>query len=152
MLSYSYPKSTGQNNSTSTGPLTGFCIYYALLLISKLLEFRLCFSTTFCPSNSVPLVALECFIISLLFVSCALERSESSSKSLISDTLAERRSSGVREKSHEFGAEWFSKLTFSWFNDIVTLGYRRPLEMEDLWDLHDDDKSAGSNLVYERIK
>ncbi|KAN0113413.1 ABC transporter [Russula decolorans] len=39
-------------------------------------------------------------------------------------------------------AGWFSLLTFSWMNSLMTLGYARPLEASDLWKLQ-DDRSAG---------
>jgi hypothetical protein len=39
-------------------------------------------------------------------------------------------------------AGWFSLLTFSWMNSLMTLGYARPLEASDLWKLQ-DHRSAG---------
>jgi len=39
-------------------------------------------------------------------------------------------------------AGWFSLLTFSWMNSLMTLGYARPLEASDLWKLP-DHRSAG---------
>ena len=42
----------------------------------------------------------------------------------------------------EMTAGWFSLLTFSWMNSLMTLGYARPLEASDLWKLQ-DHRSAG---------
>jgi hypothetical protein len=39
-------------------------------------------------------------------------------------------------------AGWFSLLTFSWMNSLMTLGYARPLEASDLWKLQ-DHRSSG---------
>jgi hypothetical protein len=42
----------------------------------------------------------------------------------------------------EMTAGWFSLLTFNWMNNLMTLGYARPLEASDLWKLQ-DHRSAG---------
>ncbi|KAI0283629.1 ABC transporter [Russula aff. rugulosa BPL654] len=42
----------------------------------------------------------------------------------------------------EMTAGWFSLLTFGWMNNLMTLGYARPLEASDLWKLQ-DHRSAG---------
>src|SRR6201996_5136037 len=38
-------------------------------------------------------------------------------------------------------AGWFSILTFSWMNSLMTLGYARPLEAPDLWKLQEHRSS-----------
>ncbi|KAH8995032.1 ABC transporter [Lactarius akahatsu] len=38
-------------------------------------------------------------------------------------------------------AGWFSLLTFSWMNSLMTLGYARPLEAPDLWKLQEHRSS-----------
>ena len=42
----------------------------------------------------------------------------------------------------EFGAGWFSLLTFNWISNLLSLGYARALESTDLYKLQ-DDRSAG---------
>ncbi|KAF0500213.1 ABC transporter [Gigaspora margarita] len=37
----------------------------------------------------------------------------------------------------ETNANIFSKLTFWWLNGLMSLGYKRPLEKDDLYDLND---------------
>ena len=39
-------------------------------------------------------------------------------------------------------AGWFSLLTFSWMNGLMTLGYARPLQASDLWKLQ-EHRSSG---------
>ena len=41
----------------------------------------------------------------------------------------------------EMTAGWFSILTFSWMNGLMTLGYARPLEAPDLWKLQEHRSS-----------
>ncbi|MGH0178511.1 UNVERIFIED_CONTAM: hypothetical protein FKN15_078211 [Acipenser sinensis] len=36
---------------------------------------------------------------------------------------------------------FFSRVTYWWFNSVITLGYKRPLQREDLFELSDDDSS-----------
>jgi hypothetical protein len=42
----------------------------------------------------------------------------------------------------EYDAPFFSRMFFSWFNPIVELGANVPLEMSDLWTLHEKESSA----------
>ena len=45
----------------------------------------------------------------------------------------------------ELRANFFSRITFSWMNSIMVLGFKKPLAEEDLWSLkHDDDAHAVS--------
>ncbi|XP_065568544.1 multidrug resistance-associated protein 1-like isoform X2 [Artemia franciscana] len=44
--------------------------------------------------------------------------------------------------SPELGASFVSMLTFSWFDKLAILGYRRSLEVKDLWDLKPEDRSS----------
>ena len=46
-----------------------------------------------------------------------------------------------RSVSGEYGASFLSLLTFQWMNPIMTVGYRRPLELNDIW-LVNPDRSA----------
>lgn len=41
--------------------------------------------------------------------------------------------------SPEVGASFFRKLTFQWFDHVTWHGYRRPLVVEDMYDLMDED-------------
>lgn len=47
-----------------------------------------------------------------------------------------------RVVSKEYGAPWYSILTFSWMSSIMTTGYQRPLELNDLW-LINPNRSVG---------
>ncbi|KAK3076965.1 hypothetical protein LTS18_011539, partial [Coniosporium uncinatum] len=38
-----------------------------------------------------------------------------------------------RQVSREYNAGFFSMLTFQWMAPLMSVGYRRPLELEDLW-------------------
>ncbi|ROW05942.1 hypothetical protein VPNG_08472 [Cytospora leucostoma] len=44
----------------------------------------------------------------------------------------------VREVSHEHGANFFSRLFFSWQAPLMTTGYKRPLEPNDIWTVNPD--------------
>ncbi|XP_062915140.1 multidrug resistance-associated protein 1 isoform X1 [Mobula hypostoma] len=41
----------------------------------------------------------------------------------------------------ELGASFLSKLSFWWFTGMTILGYKQPLQPEDLWSLHKKDES-----------
>ncbi|KAL5041870.1 hypothetical protein BDW71DRAFT_201014 [Aspergillus fruticulosus] len=43
-----------------------------------------------------------------------------------------------RQVSKEYGAGFWSKLTFSWMNEHMSTGYHRPLEYEDIWLVNPD--------------
>lgn len=48
----------------------------------------------------------------------------------------------------EGSAGFLSRLSFWWFTKLVILGYRRPLEEQDLWSLNEDDRSQ---MVVQRL-
>lgn len=48
----------------------------------------------------------------------------------------------------EATAGWYSLLTFSWLNPLLSLGYVRPLEVSDLYKLQDDRSAA---VIADRI-
>eukprot|EP00004_Rigifila_ramosa_P018380 TRINITY_DN4565_c0_g1_i3.p1 TRINITY_DN4565_c0_g1~~TRINITY_DN4565_c0_g1_i3.p1 ORF type:complete len:991 (-),score=281.77 TRINITY_DN4565_c0_g1_i3:1492-4185(-) len=50
----------------------------------------------------------------------------------------------------ETDASWISRLSFWWINPMMALGYRRPLEEADLWDLDKSDKSHALLLKFEK--
>ncbi|XP_067393213.1 ATP-binding cassette sub-family C member 2 isoform X2 [Emydura macquarii macquarii] len=47
----------------------------------------------------------------------------------------------VAKKNPEVTASFLSSITFGWYSRMVLRGYRKPLEMEDLWDLKEDVKT-----------
>lgn len=47
-------------------------------------------------------------------------------------------------------ATLLSDITFSWMNETVLIGYRRPLERSDLYDLSAEDRSEGLSRAFHR--
>ncbi|XP_056384892.1 ATP-binding cassette sub-family C member 2 [Hyla sarda] len=47
----------------------------------------------------------------------------------------------LTKKNPELTASFLSRITFTWYDRMVFNGYRRPLVMEDLWELNDTDKT-----------
>ena len=45
-----------------------------------------------------------------------------------------------REVSHEYTAGFFSQLVFQWMSPLMTTGYKRPLEINDIWLVNPDRK------------
>ncbi|XP_061485696.1 putative ATP-binding cassette sub-family C member 13 [Rhineura floridana] len=43
--------------------------------------------------------------------------------------------------SPEESANFFSKITYSWYSRVITLGYKKPLERNDLFELNESDSS-----------
>ncbi|KAL1463595.1 hypothetical protein WDU94_015335, partial [Cyamophila willieti] len=57
----------------------------------------------------------------------------------------------VTEKpSPEYRASFPSKLIFAWFDRMAWLGYKKPLEAKDLWDLNHEDMSREVVPVFDR--
>ncbi|XP_066550054.1 ATP-binding cassette sub-family C member 2 isoform X2 [Amia ocellicauda] len=54
--------------------------------------------------------------------------------SAFSDTPPE--SEDTVKKNPEAGASFLSRITFNWFNSMITQGYKQPLVQEDLWELN----------------
>ncbi|XP_023083270.1 multidrug resistance-associated protein 1-like isoform X2 [Piliocolobus tephrosceles] len=52
--------------------------------------------------------------------------------------------------SPEKTASFFSKVTYSWFSRVITLGYKRPLEREDLFELNESDSSYTVCPIFEK--
>uniref|UniRef100_G3S7J7 Uncharacterized protein n=1 Tax=Gorilla gorilla gorilla TaxID=9595 RepID=G3S7J7_GORGO len=50
----------------------------------------------------------------------------------------------------EKSASFFSKVTYSWFSRVITLGYKRPLEREDLFELKESDSSYTVCPIFEK--
>ncbi|XP_025906528.1 canalicular multispecific organic anion transporter 1 [Nothoprocta perdicaria] len=55
-----------------------------------------------------------------------------------SDVAAEAKE--ISKKNPEITSSFLSFITFDWYTSMVIKGYRKPLEMEDLWELKDKDK------------
>ncbi|XP_037256527.1 ATP-binding cassette sub-family C member 2 isoform X3 [Falco biarmicus] len=47
----------------------------------------------------------------------------------------------IRKKNPEVTASFLSSITFEWYTSMVFKGYRKPLEIEDIWELKDKDKT-----------
>ncbi|CAL1277165.1 unnamed protein product [Larinioides sclopetarius] len=55
-----------------------------------------------------------------------------------------------RKECPELRASFASKLSFSWFNGMSILGWKRPLRVEDLWDLNPDDRTDYISAKFEK--
>ncbi|XP_065597920.1 multidrug resistance-associated protein 1-like [Cyrtonyx montezumae] len=55
---------------------------------------------------------------------------------------------GGKKCSPEESASCFSKLTYSWFSRLISVGYKKPLERDDLFELNESDSpySVGPNF------
>ncbi|OPJ66585.1 hypothetical protein AV530_016615 [Patagioenas fasciata monilis] len=47
--------------------------------------------------------------------------------------------SGKKKRSPEENVFFFSKLTYSWFSRLISVGYKKPLERDDLFELNESD-------------
>ncbi|KAM4636126.1 ATP-binding cassette sub-family C member 2 [Discoglossus pictus] len=56
----------------------------------------------------------------------------------------------LTKKNPELTASFLSRITFNWYNSAVVKGYKRPLEMEDLWELNTEDKTKYISEVFEK--
>ncbi|XP_012382272.2 multidrug resistance-associated protein 1-like isoform X2 [Dasypus novemcinctus] len=52
--------------------------------------------------------------------------------------------------SPEKSASFFSKVTYSWFSRVIILGYKKPLEREDLFELNESDSSYIVCPIFEK--
>ncbi|XP_059248145.1 multidrug resistance-associated protein 1-like isoform X4 [Mustela nigripes] len=50
----------------------------------------------------------------------------------------------------EKNASFFSRMTYSWFSRVIILGYKKPLEREDLCELHESDSSYIVCPIFEK--
>nr|QST14986.1 ABCC1-2 protein [Diaphanosoma celebensis] len=72
------------------------------------------------------------FVLLMVFVNCF---SDSEPKNISEGT------SKQNNPSPEEGASFPSRMVYQWFDAMAWKGYKRPLEMKDLWDLNNGDKS-----------
>ncbi|XP_008943924.1 PREDICTED: canalicular multispecific organic anion transporter 1 [Merops nubicus] len=56
----------------------------------------------------------------------------------------------IRKKNPEVTASFLSSITFEWYTSIVFKGYRKPLEIEDIWELKDKDKIEAIYAIFEK--
>ncbi|KFV82781.1 Canalicular multispecific organic anion transporter 1, partial [Struthio camelus australis] len=56
----------------------------------------------------------------------------------------------IAKKNPEVTASFLSSITFGWYTSMVLKGYRKPLEMEDLWDLKEKDKTKTIFAILEK--
>ncbi|XP_026557029.1 canalicular multispecific organic anion transporter 1 isoform X1 [Pseudonaja textilis] len=68
--------------------------------------------------------------------------------SIISDVAPEMKEAA--EKNPEITASFLSSITFHWYNRMMVKGYRKPLEIDDLWDLRDSEKTQQIFCTFEK--
>uniref|UniRef100_A0A8C9K421 Uncharacterized protein n=1 Tax=Panthera tigris altaica TaxID=74533 RepID=A0A8C9K421_PANTA len=61
-----------------------------------------------------------------------------------------RRERGIFKCNPEKSASFFSRMTYSWFSRIILLGYKKPLEREDLFELNESDSSYIVCPIFEK--
>ncbi|XP_049667224.1 ATP-binding cassette sub-family C member 2 isoform X3 [Accipiter gentilis] len=56
----------------------------------------------------------------------------------------------ITKKNPEVTASFLSSITFEWYTSMVFKGYRKPLEIEDIWELKGKDKTQAIYAVLEK--
>nr|XP_010299762.1 PREDICTED: canalicular multispecific organic anion transporter 1 [Balearica regulorum gibbericeps] len=56
----------------------------------------------------------------------------------------------ITKKNPEMTASFLSSITFEWYTSMVFKGYRKPLEIEDIWELKGKDKTQAIYTVLEK--
>ncbi|XP_069720119.1 ATP-binding cassette sub-family C member 2 [Phaenicophaeus curvirostris] len=56
----------------------------------------------------------------------------------------------IAKKNPEVTASFLSSITFEWYTSTVFKGYHKPLEIEDIWELKDKDKTQAIYTVLEK--
>ncbi|XP_061228390.1 ATP-binding cassette sub-family C member 2 isoform X2 [Neopsephotus bourkii] len=56
----------------------------------------------------------------------------------------------IKKKNPEVTASFLSSITFEWYSSMVFKGYRKPLEIEDIWELKAKDKTKSIYTVFEK--
>ncbi|KAK6485811.1 multidrug resistance-associated protein 1-like [Huso huso] len=69
------------------------------------------------------------------------KKSRLEKSSLFRNGSHEKHCIGNKNLNPERKVSFFSRVTYWWFNSVITLGYKRPLQREDLFELSDDDSS-----------
>ncbi|KAJ3006603.1 hypothetical protein HKX48_009558 [Thoreauomyces humboldtii] len=57
-----------------------------------------------------------------------------------------------RQPSPEYTVSWPARLTFSWFDEMLLGGEKKPLEDKDIWDLVESDKATAAARTFEATK
>ncbi|KAM4702820.1 ATP-binding cassette sub-family C member 2 [Rhinophrynus dorsalis] len=68
---------------------------------------------------------------------------------LIISAISEKNE--MTKTNPELTASFLSRITFNWYSSIVVKGYKRPLEMEDLWELNKQDRTKNMYETFENI-
>ncbi|KAF2975269.1 hypothetical protein EK904_009142 [Melospiza melodia maxima] len=66
----------------------------------------------------------------------------------LSDVAPETKAIG--KKNPQVTASFLSSITFEWYTSMVVKGYRKPLEIEDVWELNDKDKTKVLYTAFEK--
>ncbi|XP_063019479.1 ATP-binding cassette sub-family C member 2 [Melospiza melodia melodia] len=66
----------------------------------------------------------------------------------LSDVAPETKAIG--KKNPQVTASFLSSITFEWYTSMVVKGYRKPLEIEDVWELNDKDKTKVLYAAFEK--
>uniref|UniRef100_A0A8C5PFP9 Multidrug resistance-associated protein 1-like n=1 Tax=Leptobrachium leishanense TaxID=445787 RepID=A0A8C5PFP9_9ANUR len=56
-------------------------------------------------------------------------------------TAYERLSASGKKDNPEKNASFFSRITYAWYSSVISLGYKKPLEREDLFELNEGDSA-----------
>uniref|UniRef100_A0A8C5PJK7 Canalicular multispecific organic anion transporter 1 n=1 Tax=Leptobrachium leishanense TaxID=445787 RepID=A0A8C5PJK7_9ANUR len=56
----------------------------------------------------------------------------------------------LTKKNPELTASFISRITFNWYNSIIMKGYKRPLEMDDIWELNEEDTTKTNYDVFDK--
>uniref|UniRef100_A0AAR2LA44 ATP-binding cassette, sub-family C (CFTR/MRP), member 2 n=1 Tax=Pygocentrus nattereri TaxID=42514 RepID=A0AAR2LA44_PYGNA len=57
----------------------------------------------------------------------------------------------MAKKNPEVGAPFLSRITFNWFNRMIFKGYKRPLVLEDMWELNEMDSTGYISQRFEEM-
>ncbi|KAM4032250.1 ATP-binding cassette sub-family C member 2 [Anomaloglossus baeobatrachus] len=57
----------------------------------------------------------------------------------------------LTKKNPESTASFLSRITFSWYDRMVFNGYRKPLVVDDLWELSNEDQTKYTCEIFEKI-
>ncbi|XP_069836113.1 ATP-binding cassette sub-family C member 2-like [Dendropsophus ebraccatus] len=68
---------------------------------------------------------------------------------LILSSISEKNN--LTKKNPEYTASFLNRITFSWFDSLVIKGYKRPLVMEDLWELSKENQSKHMYDAFEKV-
>eukprot|EP00201_Polytomella_parva_P004356 CAMPEP_0175076738 /NCGR_PEP_ID=MMETSP0052_2-20121109/22928_1 /TAXON_ID=51329 ORGANISM="Polytomella parva, Strain SAG 63-3" /NCGR_SAMPLE_ID=MMETSP0052_2 /ASSEMBLY_ACC=CAM_ASM_000194 /LENGTH=630 /DNA_ID=CAMNT_0016345979 /DNA_START=136 /DNA_END=2024 /DNA_ORIENTATION=+ len=92
--------------------------------------------------------------------SAAADAARGTSSNFDRDVFGDGLSGGGKKKNArprncpEEDSRWYSHLLYNFANPLIKLGYKRPLDYEDLWDLKptDETKESGQKLVEALLK